>query len=51
MLYIAYLDEFGHIGPYVSHDHPRHKTHPVFGLGGVVLPYYQVRQFTTFFIS
>lgn len=49
MLYIAYLDEFGHIGPYISNDHARHKTHPVFGLGGVVLPYYQVRSFTTFF--
>jgi hypothetical protein len=49
MLYIAYLDEFGHIGPYISHDHPKHKTHPVFGLGGVVLPYDQVRKFSTFF--
>lgn len=51
MLYIAYLDEFGHIGPYISHDHPKHKTHPAFGLGGVVLPYYQVRSFATFFFQ
>lgn len=51
MLYIVYLDEFGHIGPYVSHDHPKHKTHPAFGLGGVVLPYYRVREFTTFFFQ
>jgi len=51
LLYIAYLDEFGHIGPYISHDHSRHKTHPAFGLGGVVLPYYQVRNFTTFFFQ
>lgn len=28
---IAYLDEFGHVGPYVSRDHARHNTHPVFG--------------------
>lgn len=38
MLYIAYLNEFGrHIGPYISHDDPRHNTHPLFGLGGLVL--------------
>jgi len=51
MLYIAYLDEFGHIGPYISHDHPRHKTHPIFGLGGFVLPYTAVRYFATFFFK
>ncbi|MCI5218506.1 MAG: DUF3800 domain-containing protein [Candidatus Electrothrix sp. LOE2] len=51
MLYIAYLDEFGHIGPYLSRDDPRHKTHPVFGLGGVVLPHNQVRNFATFFFK
>lgn len=49
MLYIVYLDEFGHIGPYISHDHPQHSTHPAFGIGGIVLPYNQVRNFTTFF--
>lgn len=49
MLYVAYLDEFGHIGPYVSADHSRHKTHPVFGLGGVVLLYSHVRRFSTYF--
>jgi hypothetical protein len=51
MLYIAYLDEFGHIGPYLSHDHPRHSTHPAFGLAGVVLPYTEVRNFSTFFFQ
>ena len=51
MLYIVYLDEFGHIGPYISSDHPSHKTHPVFGLGGVVLPYEQVRNFSTYFFK
>lgn len=51
MLYIAYLDEFGHIGPYISHDDPRHKTHPVFGLGGFVLPYCRVRAFSTYFFQ
>lgn len=49
MLYIAYLDEFGHIGPYISANDPKHKTHPIFGLGGVVLPYDKVREFSTYF--
>ncbi|MGI0519410.1 DUF3800 domain-containing protein [Microbacterium maritypicum] len=46
---IAYLDEFGHIGPYVSKDHPRHKTHPAFGYAGFVLPVDSVRSFGGFF--
>lgn len=48
-LYIVYLDEFGHVGPYVSKDDPHHNTHPVFGLGGFVLPASKVRSFSTFF--
>lgn len=47
--YIAYLDEFGHIGPFVSRDHPQYKTSPVFGLGGFVLPSSAVRAFATWF--
>lgn len=35
--YIVYLDEFGQIGPYISADHQKHNTHPVFGLGGFVI--------------
>ncbi|MWQ87803.1 DUF3800 domain-containing protein [Glaesserella parasuis] len=49
--YIVYLDEFGHVGPYVSVDHPTHKTHPVFGLGGFVLPIEEVRPFSSFFFN
>ena len=49
MLYLAYLDEFGHIGPYLTHDHPQHKTHPAFGLAGILLPYTQVRPFSSYF--
>ena len=49
MTYIAYLDEFGHIGPYISHDHERHNTHPAFGLAGIVLPANKAREFSTFF--
>ena len=51
MLYVAYLDEFGHIGPYISKDDPKHNTSPVFGLGGIVLPHAKVRQFATFFFK
>lgn len=51
LLYIAYLDEFGHIGPYLGRDHPQHRSSPVFGLGGVVLPYLPLRNFATFFFQ
>ena len=47
--YIAYLDEFGHIGPFVSREHPKHNTSPVFGLGGFVLRSSKVRAFATWF--
>jgi hypothetical protein len=47
--YIAYLDEFGHIGPFVSRSHEKHNTSPVFGLGGIVLPVERVRPFASYF--
>lgn len=50
-LYIVYLDEFGHVGPYLSHDDSQHKTHPVFGLGGFVLPAAKARSFSSFFFK
>ncbi|EJC7037495.1 DUF3800 domain-containing protein [Vibrio parahaemolyticus] len=50
-LYIVYLDEFGHVGPYVSADDSHHNTHPVFGLGGFVLPASKVRSFSSFFFK
>lgn len=49
MLYFAYLDEFGHIGPYVARDDPSHNDSPVFGLAGIVLPCTEVRGFATWF--
>lgn len=49
MLYFAYLDEFGHIGPYIAREDPKHNDSPVFGLGGMILPYSSVRQFSTWF--
>jgi hypothetical protein len=50
-LYIAYLDEFGHIGPYISRTDLAHKTHPVFGLAGFVLPDNRVRDFAIWFFK
>jgi hypothetical protein len=47
--YIAYLDEFGHVGPFISRSHERHNTSPVFGLGGFVIPVNRVRAFASWF--
>lgn len=47
----AYLDEFGHIGPYFAKSHPSHNTSPVFGLAGLLLPERSVRSFATFFLN
>lgn len=51
MHYFAYLDEFGHIGPFISRSHPRHNASPVFGLAGILLPVEAVREFSTFFFQ
>lgn len=51
VLHIAYLDEFGHIGPYVSRFDKKHKTHPVFGLAGIVIPANKTREFSMFFFQ
>ena len=51
MTYFAYLDEFGHIGPYVSRTDPRYKDSPVFGLAGFVMPALEVRGFGTWFFQ
>lgn len=51
MTYIAYLDEFGHIGPYVSREDPKYNDSPVFGLAGFVLPSQEIRGFGTWFFQ
>ena len=51
MTYFAYLDEFGHIGPYVARQHPRHNDSPVFGLAGFVMPSEHLRGFGTWFFQ
>jgi hypothetical protein len=50
-MYFVFLDEFGHIGPYVARNHRKHNTSPVFGLGGLILPENSVRNFATFFLQ
>lgn len=45
------MDEFGHIGPYISRSHPKHNDSPVFGLAGFVLPAQEVRNFGTWFFQ
>lgn len=49
MNYFVYLDEFGHIGPFLSRNDPKHKTSPIFGLGGIAIPSAHVRSFSMFF--
>ena len=51
MTYFAYLDEFGHIGPYVSRQDSKHNDSPVFGLAGFILPSERVRRFSTWFFQ
>ena len=51
MTYIAYLDEFGHVGPYVARSDPRHNDSPVFGLAGFIMPADAVRGFGTWFFK
>ncbi len=48
-MYIAFIDEFGHIGPYISRSDPKHNASPVFGMGGMLLPEDSVRHFATWF--
>ena len=51
MTYIAYLDEFGHVGPYIAREDPRHNDSPVFGLSGYIIPIDEARGFGTWFFQ
>lgn len=42
-MYIGYFDEFGHNGAYISRHDPNYKTHPVFGIGGFIIPAHNIR--------
>ena len=48
-MHFAYLDEFGHVGPFISRTDSRHKASPVFGLAGFIMPADNVRHFGTWF--
>ena len=50
-MYLAFLDEFGHIGPFVSRLHSSHNHSPVFGLAGYVMPHHSARDFATWFFQ
>jgi hypothetical protein len=47
--YVAYLNEFGHVGQYVARNHPKYKTHPAFGFAGLILPATEIREFAIYF--
>lgn len=42
---VAYLDEFGHVGPYIDTEHKKFFHHPAFGYAGIVLPAESIRAF------
>jgi hypothetical protein len=46
---VAYLDEFGHIGPFIARSEPKYNESPVFGLGGYIIPLEHVRDFGSWF--
>lgn len=45
LVLIAYLDEVGETGAYISHDHERFNTSAAFGYAGFVIPDEQARNF------
>lgn len=47
----VYLDEFGHIGPYMKRTDARYNESPVFGLAGLILPETAIRPFATRFLQ
>lgn len=46
---VAYLDEFGHIGPFIGRNAPKYNESPVIELGGYIIPLEQVREFGSWF--
>ena len=50
-MHLAFLDEFGHCGPYVARNDARYNQSPVFGLAGYVIPHHEARNFATFVLK
>ncbi len=48
---LAYIDEIGETGAFVSHDHPRFRTSPAFGYAGFVIPAANARRFGAAFVT
>jgi len=48
-MHIVFLDEFGHIGPFVSRSHDSYRTSPVFGLAGYIMRESKIRGFSSWF--
>lgn len=46
-VHFVYLDEFGHLGPFMARNAPKYNENPVFGLAGIILPERSVRPFAT----
>jgi hypothetical protein len=51
LIHFVYLDEFGHIGPFMSRGAPKYNESPVFGLAGIILPDTAIRPFATKFLQ
>ena len=51
LMFLVYLDEFGHIGPYLNRTSEKYSESPVFGLAGFMLPADRVRNFATWFFQ
>lgn len=50
-MHFVFLDEFGHIGPFVARSHSKYNTSPVFGVAGFFLHERHVREFATWFYN
>ena len=48
---IAYIDEFGHVGPYIDRNHPKYWQHPVFGYAGFIIPSSHAREIGAAFVK
>jgi hypothetical protein len=46
-IHFVYLDEFGHLGPFMARTEPKYNESPVFGLAGIILPEQSVRSLAT----
>lgn len=48
-MYLAYIDEIGETGAFVSRSDPKYNTSPAFGYAGFIIPSGSARQFGAIF--